>query len=179
MSGTDTHHLERLRDRGLDQIDQLLTVARDGGTFPETLTPVSGWTALRHAEHMAHADRGALQQLEAALLRSREGEPGPKIRLAGRVILRLGWIPRGSGKAPATVVPQGMDRAEVIAMLEEARVRLAALPLEEVATARSRSSHPIFGGLTAAQWLRFLTIHHHHHLKVIADIRRAAGQSAS
>jgi hypothetical protein len=35
--------------------------------------------------------------------------------------------------------------------------------------------HPYFGGLTPVQTLRFLVVHTGHHLRIVADIRRATG----
>ncbi len=155
----------------LRQVDVLLAVAEDPGPFPQSYTPVSGWCALEHAEHMAQADSGSLHQLDLALTR----DGGPRLRLAGRVVLALGWIPRGAGKAPQPTRPLERDREQVAAALREVRGRIAALGgrLDEIAAARGRASHPIFGGLTSARWLRFLEVHHQHHLKIIDDIRVA------
>lgn len=162
-----------LHRRVLSQIDRLLAVAEDPGDFPEADTPVSGWTALLHAEHMARADEGALHQLHSALERD-DGE-GPPLKLLGRITLAVGWIPRGSAKAPETTRPASSSREEVAADLGRVRERVEALGsrLDEIAAARGRASHPVFGGLTPKRWLRFLFIHHHHHLKIIDDIRSA------
>lgn len=169
--------LAALHERVLAQLDELLAVAEDPGPFPLARTPVSGWCALEHAEHMAKADEASLHQLEEALERSRAGEPGPRIKLAGRVLLALGWIPRGAGKAPETTRPERIDRSRVAAALREVRRRVEAMAssLDEIAGARGRASHPIFGGMTPAQWVRFLWMHHHHHLKIVRDVRKAYG----
>ena len=169
--------LAGLHGRALDQLDEILAVAEDPSPFPLARTPVSAWCALEHAEHMAKADDASLHQLEEALERSRAGEPGPRIKLAGRVLLALGWIPRGAGKAPERTRAEGIDRDRVVEGLRHARHRLEALgsSLDEIAGARGRASHPIFGGLTPPQWVRFLWMHHHHHLKIVRDIRKAHG----
>jgi len=165
------HRLAPLHREVLSQIDTLVAIAEDPGPFPVATTDVSGWSALEHAEHMAQSDTASLHQLEAAL----ERDGGPRFKLAGRVILAIGWIPRGAGKAPAGTRPEARDRLEVAAALRSIRERIAALDdrLDEIAAGRGRASHPIFGGLTPARWLRFLKIHHHHHLKIVADIRQA------
>lgn len=167
--------LQILHRRILVQVNELLAVAEDPGPFPLALTPVSGWYALEHAEHMAKADDGALHQLERALERSRSGEPGPRLRLTGRGVLALGWIPRGVGRAPELSRPVRAVRERVAEDLRRVRGEIEALGerLEEIAAGRGRASHPIFGGLTPGQWLRFLWIHHHHHLKIVRDVRRA------
>lgn len=170
--------LESLHRKGLAQIDEFLALTEDAGPFARARTPVSGWCALEHAEHIAKADDASLRQLEQALERSRAGEAGPRIRLAGRLALALGWIPRGVGKAPPTARPEGIDPAEVAEALRRARERVEALrpSLDEIAAADGRASHPVFGGLTPAQWVRFLWMHHHHHLKIVRDIRKAYGE---
>lgn len=167
--------LELLHRRILTQVDDLLAVAEDPGPFPLALTPVSGWCALEHAEHMAKADEGSLHQLELALERSRAGESGPPIRLAGRAVLAVGWIPRGVGKAPDLSRPVRTEREQVAADLRRVRERIESLGegLAEIAAGRGRASHSIFGGLTPAEWHRFLWIHHHHHLKIVRDVRRS------
>lgn len=167
--------LAALHRRILAQVDELLAVAEDPGGFPDARTPASGWTPLLHAEHMAKADAASLHQLESALERSRNGEPGPRGRLVGRAVVALGWVPRGLGKAPVTTTPADSDRRQVAAELRAVRGRIESLRgrLDEIAAGRGRASHPVFGGLTPAQWLRFLWVHHHHHLKIVRDIRGA------
>lgn len=169
--------LETLHRDLLSQVDRLLAVAGDPGPFPLARTPVSGWCALEHAEHMAKADDASLHQLDSALERSRSGERGPRPRLAGHAVLALGWFPRGVGKSPELSRPVQAERTEVAADLRRVRDRIEALGerLEEIAAGRGRASHSIFGGLTPGQWLRFLWIHHHHHLKIIRDVRKAYG----
>lgn len=173
--------LASLHEELLSQVDEWLVVAEDPGPFPLARTQVSGWCALEHAEHMAKADEASLRQLDQALARSRAGEPGPPMRLAGRVLLALGWIPRGLGKAPEVTSAEGADRDEVAAALRRLRDRVEALAesMDEIARSRGRASHPVFGGLTPAQWLRFLWIHHHHHLKIVRDARKAYGTAPS
>lgn len=168
--------LQALRRRVLDQVDELLAVAEDPGGFADARTEVSGWTPLLHAEHLAKADTASLHQLEAALERSRSGEAGPRAGFVGRILLALRWIPRGVGKAPETSRPGGAERQEIAAELRAVRARIETLEgsLGEIAEGRGRASHPIFGGLTPAQWLRFLWMHHHHHLKIVRDIRKAS-----
>lgn len=174
--------LAALLPKTLSQVDELLAVAEEPGPFPMARTRVSGWCALEHAEHMARADEGELYQLEQALERGRSGRVGSRsgrrprgITLAGRGVLATGWIPRGIGKAPEISRPAGAERAQVAADLRRVREKIEALAprLDEIAAGRGRASHPIFGGLTPPQWLRLLWVHHHHHLKIIRDLRRA------
>jgi DinB superfamily len=154
----------------LSQVDRLLAIAEDPGAFSDARTDVSRWSPLDHAEHMARADTGSLDQLDKALERS----GGPSMAWIGRLVLAVGWIPRGRGAAPESSVPRSAERAQVAADLRAVRARIEALGprLGQIASVRGRAAHPIFGGLTPARWLRFLEIHHHHHLKIVEDIRR-------
>lgn len=155
----------------LAQIDRLLAIAEDPGAFPHARTDVSRWSPLLHAEHLVRAGQGSLGQLEKAL--DRDG--GPALKPQGWLVLTLNWIPRGKGKAPEAAVPQGIERAPVATELRAFRDRIEALEdrLDEIAAGRGRASHPFFGGLTPTRWIRFLEVHHHHHLKIVEDIRKA------
>jgi len=165
------HKLTNLHRQVLDEIDGLLALARNQDPAVDAVTPVSGWSVLDHVEHLALADEASLHQLEAAL----ERDSGPPIRLAGRAVLLTGWIPRGVGKAPEPSRPASSGREAVVTRFEAVRHRVEELSgkLGQIGSGRGRASHPVFGGLSAAQWLRFLTIHHHHHRKIIDAIRRA------
>jgi hypothetical protein len=155
----------------LSQIDRLLAIAEDPGEFPHARTDVSRWSPLLHAEHLAKAGQGSLGQLEKAI--DRDG--GPAMKPLGWLVLTLKWIPRGRGEAPKDAVPESAEKEPVAAELRAYRERVEALGdrLDEVAAARGSAGHPFFGGLTPARWLRFLEVHHDHHLKIVADIRTA------
>ena len=60
--------------------------------------------------------------------------------------------------------------------IHEARERVQALARNArgLRTNRAHMNHPIFGGLRPQQWVRFLDIHQHHHMKIIRDIASAA-----
>ncbi len=155
----------------LSQIDRLLAIAEDPGEFPDARTEVSRWSPLLHAEHLARAGQGSLGQLDKALTR----DGGPGLKPLGWLVLTLNWLPRGRGRSPEPTLPQGLEREPVAADLRVFRGRVEALGgrLDELAAAKGSAAHPLFGGLTPARWVRFLQVHHHHHLKIVEDIRRA------
>src|SRR5262249_61199055 len=64
--------------------------------------------------------------------------------------------------------------------LEETRRLLAALRERAGAldAVRARRRHPRFGGLVPSAWVRFITVHQHHHLKIVREIRKAARNAA-
>lgn len=162
--------LAALRAKVLGQLDQWLAISRDESPWTTAPGIVSAWPPLVHAEHMALAGHGSVGQLDKAL----EREGGPPIHFFGRLVLLLGWIPRGIGKAPPTTAPKHIERAEIAALLEALRSRVTALDLERIDRGRGRAHHPAFGGFTARQWLRFLDIHHRHHLRIVRDLKTAA-----
>lgn len=133
------------------------------------------------------SDTGSFRRPEAAgpgaagTTGGRRGEPaekagGRRISLIGRVVLWLGFIPRGRGRALEPFRPESVAAGSLRSDLAEVRRRLDDLAAGLGAIQRSEASfrHFIFGELTAPEWLRFLGIHHHHHWKIIRDLRRAA-----
>jgi DinB superfamily len=167
--------------RQAEEMAALADVAAEGegterteGDLHTRVEKVSGWSVAQHLEHLVLVDRGVLNLLDGLLA----GPPPPPIagiNLAGRLVMLLGFIPRGAGRATTPLRPQGMTADELRAGLAETAqgVRRLGPRLVEIEGAAGRRRHLIFGGLTAAQWHRFLAVHHHHHLKIIRDIRSA------
>ena len=121
-------------------------------------------------------DQSILANISDAL--ARDDGPGGKPTPLGRVVLTLGRIPRGRGKAPAATLPEGLGGEEIVSELEAQRSAIAELGerLEDVLRCRETFRHPYFGHLTPRGWLRFIDIHHRHHLKIIDDVlARAEG----
>lgn len=49
--------------------------------------------------------------------------------------------------------------------------------LGELEKSRTTSRHPLLGNFTAVRWLRFLSIHHRHHEKIMRDILITAAKT--
>lgn len=154
------------------QVGQLTTLIEGG---PELLAAraerVSDWTVGQQLEHIL---------LVGAAVPARLTDPDARVSRGingiGRLLLALGWLPRGVGKAPAGVRPGDPTRESLRAALDGFRRALAALRADPALLAHRRPvfPHPYFGGLDPARTLRFLAVHTHHHLKIVRDIRRAA-----
>lgn len=133
---------------------------------------VSLWSV---AEQLDHVTKVLERSLETLLVADQPLERG--MNWTGRLLLRIGRLPRGIGKSPAAV--RGMERSR--AGLERSLARVRELLARLAATKRLATGtvpvyrHPYFGGLTPAQALRFLAVHTDHHLRIVADIRRATG----
>jgi hypothetical protein len=159
-----------------EQIDGLIELAADRDLHGVEAAKVSKWTAGKQIEHLLLSDETILDSFDR-LIDGRDGPAPGGPTLVGRVILRTGFIPRGAGKAPSAVQPAGRDEADIEAALRRLAERFAGLaeqlPLLEESGWRCR--HPYFGALDIGQWMRFMDVHHRHHLKIVRDIRKAAG----
>jgi hypothetical protein len=133
---------------------------------------VSDWSVGRQVDHMLNVAQGAHTRLTGESAELARG-----INLAGRLLLGLGWLPRGVGKSPRSVLPAEAPVATVeVERLGRLRQDFQALGkgAGKLTSRRRIFPHPYFGGLDARQTLRFLVVHTHHHLKIVRDIRRAA-----
>jgi hypothetical protein len=160
----EAHHLEVRRL--LEKAPALLA---------ERVEAVSGWSPLEHAIHLALVNEAILGNVEKLLRGEAAPDPVPGPTWAGRLILWTGWVPRGRAKSPRSMVPpEGMGPGDALAVLARAEARLEAVLArrDAIRAARGRIRHYIFGGLTAAQWIRTARLHTRHHLRIIADIER-------
>ena len=157
------------------QIDGLIELAADERLHDVAAPRVSAWSVGKQLEHLMLSDKSILDSLDR-LIDGRSGPAAGGPTLIARILLRLGYIPRGAGKAPPVAQPADRDAADVEAGLRRNRQRLdhlgEQLPLLEEAGWRSR--HPVFGALDIGEWMRFMDVHHRHHLKIVRDIRKAA-----
>jgi DinB superfamily len=185
--------LRRVHAQILRQLALMTELARGPEAELAARVPaVSGWSVAEQLEHLVLVDRSVLKAVRRLLddphRRSAESaQPAqPGINLLGRVVLGSGFIPRGRartlppfqpGAEAATAAGDGvvgvvgrMGIAEIERGVRELEPRLG-----DLEASGGRSRHPLFGGLDGRQWLRFVTVHHHHHLKIVRDIRRARG----
>jgi hypothetical protein len=96
-----------------------------------------------------------------------------KQRLQQFALIELGHFPEGR-QAPKHVLPTG--EFDLRAVIDAVRRDLARLD-RSARTARDALGpgkmldHPILGGLTVAQWLKFHEVHTRHHARQIAQRR--------
>jgi len=157
-------------DRIRTQIEQMKKAFSETEEDLAAITvPRSSWCAAAHFDHIIKVAHGTL-----LILAKPEPPAAPRgLNLIGRLLLALGWMPRGRAQSP--------DRLRGSAVtLEELQASLAELEnvLERVASRTvTRPNmpilrHPTFGGLTHAQALRFVRIHTDHHLKIVQKLIR-------
>ena len=129
---------------------------------------ISKWSAAQHLDHslkVCSAVLGSILEPSGSLPRG--------INFLGRLVLSLGWFPRGRGESPQSLrgtsaTPQEIEASvgdirRFLEMVDEHRVEAAKDPIVR---------HPYFGGLTASQALRFLVIHNRHHLRIINEVMK-------
>lgn len=152
---------------------------RAAASAPETdflcsVPAVSGWCVAEHLDHMVKVSNSILQAVV-----ERQAPPLPSgITPVGRIVLTLGWLPRGRGKSPERLWGRRVSSAELLAALQDLEASVDGLDLATLKqSTRPTVKHAKFGGLNAAQALRFVDVHNDHHLQIIDDIRakRAAG----
>ena len=127
---------------------------------------VSGWCPAEHLDHMAKVTGSVV-----GVLADENAQRRPGVSLMGRLIMLVGWIPRGLGKSPKRLLPVRASAEEIDAALARLEQTLDALPAAALSPSRGPVvPHPLFGGLTPSQALRFMAVHNEHHLKIIRDI---------
>lgn len=133
--------------------------------YEKTNTSISatsvGW-------HIAHSFM-VLERMSMSVAQSDAAQfKKPSFSFKKWVVMLLGRIPRGRGKAPATVVPTETITLQII----NERLASAKRAIEEMKTANEHGfmTHPIFGILNKKETLRFMQIHSHHHIAIAKEI---------
>ncbi len=133
---------------------------------------ISGWTVRQHLEHLWRVDSGIVGWVkrvrDETVTSDGVGRTGP-----GTLVMWLGAIPRGKGRAPESTRPVGAELDEIVAGFRTVRsdVEVLGEALDRLAAVKVTRRHPLLGCYTAAQWLRFAHIHHVHHRRIIEEIR--------
>jgi len=162
-----------MQNESLNRLDvQLSEIARLAGR-PETelLTvhpKVSAWSVAQHLDHSLKVGSAVL-----GVILTPKDPPKAGINLAGRVVLVIGRFPRGRGESPKPLRGEAADTPKLLAAVEKARALRARVTAETLLSPSPVLKHPYFGGLSAAQAVKFLSIHTKHHLAIVADILRA------
>jgi len=131
---------------------------------------VSAWSVAEQVDHLVKVNQSIFSHLL-----TRTPASGPRISLAGRLVLLTGHFPRGRGESPRKLRGQQASAVELAAAHEKSRdtFRILAAEPEPLLDPSAVLPHKMFGALTAAQALRFVPIHTRHHLRIVADIRAA------
>lgn len=86
----------------------------------------------------------------------------------GNVFFKLGFFPRGKGKAPKHVVPpETISKEDLILQFDSAKTNIKTIASLDK---NAYFKHPLFGNVNTTRVQRFLVVHTNHHLKIIDDI---------
>ena len=175
LSAVTSTKLLRAHAALLAGLDVEIEQASDPAFCEASAPVVSKWSVKDHLEHLSIAHGGIVSWIE----RAREGDPkldtGGHPSVFGRIVLLVGAVPRGQGKAPERTLPMGISAEELAARLRGIRERVEGLEggLAQLHASRATRNHFALGGLNATQWLQFMVIHHNHHQKIIQDVLEA------
>lgn len=164
-----TKHLGRI-DRQLATLESL---AQDNALCDLRVARISAWSVGEQIEHLRRSDRTILSAVNSEPKNeAHQGSPN----LAGKLVLLLGWIPRGKGRAPSATQPVDFKPEELPSGLEKLRREFAGLApdIDRLANSPATIKHPALGYFSASQMLKFAAIHHRHHMKIVDQIRNAA-----
>jgi hypothetical protein len=121
------------------------------------------------AWHLEH-NMLVLNGITEALKRSKPSEYKWKFNFIRLVVLTIGKIPRGRGKAPKTVIPIDLITIGSLQMhLAKTREKIMHL---NMLSKDCFFEHPYFGKLKLNQAIIFLEIHTQHHLSIVDDITK-------
>ena len=164
MFSSASRNLERLRG----QITRIRTLA-DSVDLDATCA-VSGWCPSEHLDHTVKVSASIVNRLLQLDAPATSG-----ISFLGRIIMTIGRIPRGRGKAPERLRGVRVTSADLNASLTKLEEKLSLLADAHLADKRGPIvPHPRFGGLRPNQALRFAAVHNDHHLRIIDDILKSA-----
>lgn len=152
------------------QLERLRTLARMNDDELRATSPISAWSPAQHLDHMVKVSSA----LTGLILNFETPRLARGITITGRAVLALGWIPRGRGKAPERLHGTHVTRDELLASLDALAAKVQRVDATHLVASRGPiAPHPIFGGLTPRQALRFITVHNNHHMRIVRDVLRA------
>jgi hypothetical protein len=153
------------------QLDEIASWLAEGEVAVAKRVPeVSGWSVAQQVDHLLMVVERSVERLM-----SRPEPLSRGLTWTGRIVLGLGWFPRGSARAPKGFEGREIACAELVSRLAALRARLGELAAANDVIERREPvvPHPYFGGLSAALALRNAVVHTEHHLAIVRDIRRA------
>ena len=161
------------------QFASIAAVLENEAYFTVRNDEVSGWSCGQQAGHLALALSGTADSIENLLANPDTNADGA-ISVMGVSVLESGVIPRGVGQAPEEINPGDTSREALLAALDDAKTKWAALAgkVDAIESCTGRAPHPT-GMLKASDWVRLMSVHNAHHLKIVRDILAASGESAT
>ena len=162
-------HLETSSRNFLDRIGKLSDAQWQWKAAPDK------WSIAEVAEHITITERLLLNKVQEAL--GNPVQPDWKRKTAGKTqfLLRVVAPRRGRARAPKEVRPSaGWSKDEAVRQFGETRaetVRFTQETQAEMNACIARHPFPVFGDLSAFQWLLYIPTHLERHVRQIDEIR--------
>lgn len=164
----------------LQQLAALETILRHERAFAVEAKDVSDWSVGLQAAHSTQVLATITREIGRNLADpSRDADKRPLPM--GKIVLDGGNIPRGIAQAPLFVMPLSKDPEHWLGVLAKLKEQWTdfANRLEEIRTGTGRFKHFSLGHFDSAEWVRFVSIHTAHHMKIVRDILKATGEGGS
>jgi hypothetical protein len=146
-------------------INQLIAELEKTIVFFEKSNPeISKSSVAWHIEHSLKV----ITQISLAVSSSNPSNYKWRFNFGRVLVLGFNKIPRGKGKAPKSVLPEGDISSETLKQ-SIVNAKNGVLKLEKL-NANHHFFHPYFGQLNLSSTKKFIAIHTNHHLKIIKDI---------
>ena len=129
-------------------------------------TDVSKAGTYWHIDHSLNVIKAIIQALE-------ESDPKnykPKFSILKWVIMTFKTMPRGKGKAPKQTF--GANQVTKQNLLQKHASTVADVAKITSIAEDKIFKHPLFGWMKKKDTIKFITIHTHHHIKIIRDIAK-------
>ena len=157
-------------DRVRRQLQDMRVLADSAETALFAESRCSAWTPAEHMDHLIKVTASIVNRI----LQLDAPRADTSVSALGRIILAVGRIPRGRGKAPERLRGARVGATELHAGLTKLEGKLDELTSNHLLDTRGAIvPHPRFGGLRPSQAMRFAAVHNDHHLRIIAEILSA------
>ncbi|AGC75161.1 hypothetical protein LX97_02461 [Nonlabens dokdonensis] len=149
--------IERLKN----QLNEIESFIHKGDIHKEKISQKGTYWHIDHSLKV-------LEGIPEVLKNSNPQDYKPKFSFIKFMIMNTGYMPRGKGRAPKQVIPEGeLSKKELLLKFEKVKTNIESLKtLEKDKTFK----HPLFGWLNLNDTVKFMGIHTHHHIKIIRDI---------
>ena len=130
---------------------------------------ISNWNISQHIDHIILVNNKISEVICSGTLDESSILP---TKFLVYVVLATKFIPRGKGKSPEQFISSMPVDKKIINKLDEHLLELKKQSdlIDSSIKKPGKFNHPVFGGLTRGQWLKFMHIHSLHHFKIITDI---------
>lgn len=132
--------------------------------FEKTNTSISNASVAWHLDH-------SLKVINAVVKSMENSDPAlyeNNFKFIGKILLKIGFFPRGKAKAPKYVKPpEVVLKSDITTQLAEAKQNIKAI---QNLDKNAYFKHPLFGNTNKFRVVRFLDTHTNHHLKIVKSI---------